>query len=68
MKSRPTKASDAEASLPCLPDWQVPASPGRHLTPDEYLKFVQFCWDNLPDKDKVLASRCRQAPTVQFRV
>jgi hypothetical protein len=35
-----------EGNLPDFPQWDIPADPPSRMSMDDYLEFVQFCWDN----------------------
>lgn len=42
--------------------------PPRRLSMDEYLAFVMFCWQNVPDRERLRKQRMREAPKVPFRL
>ena len=42
--------------------------PTRRLSMDEYLEFVMFCWQNVPDRERLRKQRMREAPKVPFRL
>lgn len=49
-----------------FPDWPDPPIAAKRMTTDEYLAFVLFCWQNLPDRERVLNARLHDVPTVPF--
>lgn len=57
------KSTGAELNFPVWPDSPVPP---KRMTMEEYAAFVEFCWKNLPNKERALEQRLRDAPTVPF--
>ena len=58
-------ASDTKLNLPVWPDAPVPP---KRMTMEEYAAFVEFCWKNLPNRERLLAERLRDVPTVRFEI
>lgn len=65
MRKNDMKMKGKELDFPVWPE--VPVPPKR-MTMDEYAAFVEFCWKNLPNKERVLEERLRDVPTVPFLI
>lgn len=69
--ARTRKAEDGIRSNgpdPTFPAWDIPDLPQPRMSMDQYLAFVDFCWEQIPDKDRVRRSRDDQIPTVRFEL
>ena len=58
----------SNGSDPTFPAWDTPDLPQPRMSLDQYLAFVDFCWERIPDKDRVRRQRDDQIPTVRFEL